>query len=402
MDTTALRQLFAHIDEQLPHYYDSWARIPEGIATAEAALVELRRHNVETLALNQRHDMLTGTWPGTEPALLFVVPLAARGPRRLLPLLITLAALDACRRHASARLPSLKWLITTSEAANMNALPDIMSAHQERLKAAGGIWHINEHIEESTNVLFLGSKGYLLVELQAHSAAQPLPAMYGTFAPNAAWRLVWALGSLKSEREEVLLKGFYDNLEPPEDDALTPLYTLPEQEAQQWGLDQFLLNLRGFQLHYARLLTPSCTITTIDSGSETAEPMLPHSARAELEFHLVPGQDPADVFSRLQQHLVEHGFPDVRARLLAQSAATYTRSDMPFVQMVRRAFAPAPLVLPMTTGGYPAASLCHERSLPMVFTNLGRSENVAQRIKQIATLILEFLPQNRASVRFIL
>ncbi|MBV9228081.1 MAG: peptidase dimerization domain-containing protein [Chloroflexi bacterium] len=278
------------------------------------------------------------------------------------------------------------------------------------LQADGCIWHEGEQADNENATLMLGAKGLLCVEMDIRTASVDLPSEHGAIAPNALWRLLWALNSLKDAREEVLVEGFYDNLVPAADDMVEILRTMPDNAqalAQQWGVKQMLSGLEGFQLHYTHLLIPTCTINGI-SGSGMLEALstslstvIPAQARARVDFHLVPDQDPHDIFAKLQCHLQAQGFGDVQVRMLYACQPAYTPLADPFVQMVRRATTSAyerePRILPMTIGSHPIAPLRH-LGMPVVITTGGalaqdssaRAKDFAAQIKQIALVIEEF------------
>ena len=46
-------------------------------------------------------------------------------------------------------------------------------------------------------------------------ASQDAHSSMGTVVPNPAWRLVWALASLKDMEEDIHIEGFYDMVSPP-------------------------------------------------------------------------------------------------------------------------------------------------------------------------------------------
>jgi acetylornithine deacetylase/succinyl-diaminopimelate desuccinylase-like protein len=217
------------------------------------------------------------------------------------------------------------------------------------------------------------------------------------------------LNSLKDDREEILIEGFYDTLAPIEDDALTSLYTLPDTApmlARQWGMKHLLLGLQGFQMHYAHLLTPTCTINFITGGDETnsiPEPsfplQIPSQARAQIDFYLVPGQEPDDVFARLQRHLHNQGFSDIEAHLRYRCPPAYTPLADSFVQLVCnatiRAYGHEPLILPIQPESHPLSLLQHVTGMPMLITASGiaRSSSHQWNRHTVASSLIRGLKQ---------
>ena len=63
---------------------------------------------------------------------------------------------------------------------------------------------------------YLGLRGICYVELSVESLGTDVHSgLGGTIFPNAAWRLTWALASLKGVDERILIPGFYDDVIPP-------------------------------------------------------------------------------------------------------------------------------------------------------------------------------------------
>ena len=56
--------------------------------------------------------------------------------------------------------------------------------------------------------------------------------------PNAAWRLNWALSTLKGPDERIRIPGFYDRVVPATDHDLEILSKLPNTEASRKELYQ--------------------------------------------------------------------------------------------------------------------------------------------------------------------
>jgi acetylornithine deacetylase/succinyl-diaminopimelate desuccinylase-like protein len=296
-----------------------------------------------------------------------------------------LLALDLYREWAGNIPVNIKWLLhlsATSNASHSGSPRSIVEEQSQYLQADGCLCDELRTSEENmlfsitndTPLLFAGCKGVLCVELVSHVTTIPVSSRYGSIVPDAAWRLLWALNSLKNAREEIVIDGFYDAIAPIEDDAVAALYTLPDTAstlAAHWGIPNLLLELRGLQMHYAHLLTPSCTVNFVAGGNETAT-QLPSQAKAQIDFSLVPGQEPDDIFAGLQRHLQERGFSDIQVRLRFSCPPAYTPHSYPFVQMVTssltQAWEHAPLVLPIAPASHPLAPLQQRTHMPILIT----------------------------------
>ncbi len=230
------------------------------------------------------------------------------------------------------------WLIdTTTQSKKERAESDFLPYDSAILQGSGCLYDVPASTMLPSRFLALGTKGLLSVEAEVQTAPLAHDTLYSTILPNAAWRLLWALQSVKNPYEEILIEGFYDTLVPMEDEEIALLRTMPDDEQtlkQQLHVDGFLLHLHGFQLRYAHFLLPSCTITQFCSGTSEDTHMLPFSARALLDIHLVPNQEPADIYRKLRQHIDAQGFADVHTTMRESKSPQHTPLHEPFAQLV--------------------------------------------------------------------
>ena len=287
----------------------------------------------------------------------------------LLPSATLFAALDIYKMVLGNIPVNIKYLM---EGKGDAPLSEQTALPKELLGADCYFWDVTAYKEEvlgiwptdaSRPLLALGTKGLLSVELYIKTATISPPALYGTIAPNAVWRLLCALSSLKDVREEVLIEGFYDTLRPADDEMVEQLHALPDVThllAERWGVKQLLLGLQGFQLHYTHLLTPTCTIRSFTDGASSSQELagfLPTEARARVDFSLVPEQSPADIFAKLQRHLHEKGFADVQVSQVKATPPIQTTITTPFTQIIYQATSEAnecePAILPIAPSSTP-------------------------------------------------
>src|SRR5579883_775007 len=418
------KRLFQYIDTHLLSYLNRWENLfiflqqnPDTEKIAVHITEVLQRQEVTTHTLDTeppfiRGELRTGT-PRTLLLYHYYNP-KFHNLQYFASIITCLAALEAYQALTGTLPINLLWLLDGTGEADHSSIYDLIIRHQQQLQADGCLLYGKYSIGQtniSIPLLSLGTKGLLCVELETTTTPQSLPSMYGAVAPNALWRLVWALNTLKSPHEEILIEGFYDSLILIEDEAVEQLRQLPDSAsflAQQCKIDQPLLGLQGFQLHYAQLLSPTCTINELNSITlppTTNSMTIPGRARARLDLHLVPGQDPDDIFVKLRRHLQAHGFADVQARKLSASRPFYTSITDPFVRKAIRATTTAyghmPAILALTANSYPASPLQQLLHLPVVialpdhlppgdYTSAIRyKENFAASIKQVVMMIEE-------------
>ena len=92
--------------------------------------------------------------------------------------------------------------------------------------------------------------------------------------PSAAWRVVWALGTLKNEKEEVLVEGLCSSGENA-------------------------LNIVGLDVGYSGV------------GSKT---IIPATAYCRVDVCPAEGLNAEDVCAKIRAHFERHGFEDVEVK----------------------------------------------------------------------------------------
>lgn len=94
--------------------------------------------------------------------------------------------------------------------------------------------------------------------------------------PSAAWRLVWALGTLKNEKGDVLVAGLC-------------------------AAGKKALNIVDLDVGYS------------GTGSKT---IIPGSAYCRVDVYPADGLDEQTVCEKIQKHLDSHGFGDVHVKAI--------------------------------------------------------------------------------------
>lgn len=212
---------------------------------------------------------------------------------------------------------NVKFLLEGEEEIGSVHLRHLVEKEGELLKADGCIWEGGGRGADDRIEISLGCKGIVYAELEVKTAEHDLHSSNATIAPNPAWRLVWALSTLKNEREEIMIEGFYDGIRDLTPEELATLNDIAGDDSrlkESLGLQDFLLRLSGVELMKRHLLSPTCTICGFVSGytGKGAKTVLPNRARAKLDFRLVPDQDPDDIREKVERHLIDKGFSDIK------------------------------------------------------------------------------------------
>jgi acetylornithine deacetylase/succinyl-diaminopimelate desuccinylase-like protein len=299
-----------------------------------------------------------------------------------------LHAIDALL-DALGELPcNIKFVIEGEEETSSQHLYQFVLDNKDRLKADACVWEFGSVDHTDAPMEFLGLRGICYVELSVDLLSTDVHSgIGGSIFPNAAWRLVWALNSLKDKDEHILIPGFYDNIRPPSARDRELLSKLPDPSddyKERYGVPYFLKGLKGgVDLEVEGVFSPTCTICGLTSGYQGpgSKTVLPARASAKVDFRLVPDQDPADILKKLRTHLDAQGFTDVNIADLGGDHPARTDPDDPFIRLVVRTAADVydkpMLLVPLIGGSGPSYPFVHDLGLPVATAGLGHPDGRA-------------------------
>ncbi len=256
----------------------------------------------------------------------------------------------------------LVFVIEGEEEISSRSLPIFCRDYADLLRADGCVWETGGRDNDNRPRIDCGLKGIQYVELVARGASHDLHSSKATIVPNPAWRLTWALATLKSPDERVLIPGFYDQVRPPSAADLQALETIPsldEELLEELGISAFLGNVRGAERIRRHLFEPTCTLCGLVAGytGPGTKTVLPNEARAKIDFRLVPDMKPQTVCEQLRAHLDNQGFRDIE--IIALGSDHPARSDLnahivrAMVTAAERAYQMPAVVYPTMAGSGP-------------------------------------------------
>ena len=298
------------------------------------------------------------------------------------PFVARLFAIDALLAQSGELPCTVKFIIEGEEEISSIHLKDFVLSQADKLKADACIWEFGGVDHREVPVQYLGLRGICYVELSVETAKIDVHSgLGGSIFPNAAWRLIWALSSLKDENEHIRIPGHYDLVLPPSERDRELMEALPETSEEymtRYGVDHFIQNLTGgVELRIAEVFEPTCTICGLTSGyqGEGSKTVLPAQASAKVDFRLVPNQSPEQVLKSLRAHLDNQGFSDVNIKYLGGEKPARTDPDDPFVALVVETARPVygvPMqIVPMSGGSGPNHAFVHFLKLPVVSAGIG-------------------------------
>ena len=310
-----------------------------------------------------------------------------------------LHAIDAILA-AEGELPcTIKFVVEGEEEIGSVNLEPFVKAHRDLLAGDVCVWEVGGVDHEDTPIQMLGLRGICYVELHARTANQDVHSgTGGSIFHNAAWRLVWALNSLKDQDEHILLPGFYEDVIPPTDREIALLAKGPKMipyYQETYGLDGFLKDIEDeLELAIQGVYQPTCTICGLTAGYQGAgsKTVLPATASAKVDFRLVPNQTPAKVLEQLRTHLDAHGFEDIEIVDLGGNPAAKTDPDHPAVEMAVRAardvYEKPTRLIPMIGGSGPNFIFQKYLDVPIISSGAGDSQSNAHAPNESISLDL--------------
>ncbi len=293
-----------------------------------------------------------------------------------------LHAIDALLEHDGDLPCNVKFVVEGGEEIGSPDIPGFVKENTEKLAADACIWEFGGVNHLDTPLQILGMRGICYVELSVESLSIDVHSgLGGSIFPNAAWRLVWALNSLKGPDEKILIPGHYDNVVAPTELDRELISALPyegDDHRERYGVKEFLRGTDGHpQLYIQEIFEPTCTISGLTAGYQGpgTKTVQPAKASAKVDFRLVPDQSPQEILEKLQIHLDDQGFEDVKINYLGGEAPGRTDPKDPFVNTVVDAstevYGQSQVIVPMLGGSGPNHAFLHYLDVPVATCGLG-------------------------------
>jgi acetylornithine deacetylase/succinyl-diaminopimelate desuccinylase-like protein len=253
---------------------------------------------------------------------------------------------------------NVKILLEGEEEVGSPQMPGFIADHRDLLSADLVITSDGPVAESGRSVINFGNRGVLSFELRATGANRDLHSgNWGGVVPNPIWTLVHLLQSMKNDRGEVTIDGFYDHVEPLSDLERAALARLEvdvagvKRSLHLTNLDQPLD--RGF---FERLMAwPTFTINGLHGGygGPGSKTVLPHEAFVKCDIRLVESQKADEIFEKVERHVRKHA-PEVMVIRQGSMDPSKTPLDSPFVEPISQAIESVqgePPILEPSAGG---------------------------------------------------
>jgi acetylornithine deacetylase/succinyl-diaminopimelate desuccinylase-like protein len=277
---------------------------------------------------------------------------------------------------------NIKFIVEGEEEIGSPHIDAYLEKYADLFEADVCFWEGGNKDANENIVLYGGVKGIAYFDVWVDSADTDIHSSRGAIVNNAAWRLVQALATLRTSDNQITVDAFYDLMEEPSDKAKEVTAQMPFDAAKEqavYGLKHPLITEDlGIPPQEALMLYPTLTISGLESGynGPGAKTILPKTAKAKLDFRLVPGYTGDKVEKLLRAHLDNHGFEDVQIKLITQLVPFRTDLEHPYVDLVVEAahevYGEDKVVLePNMPGGGPMYGFKKFLDVPIMSTGVG-------------------------------
>lgn len=284
-------------------------------------------------------------------------------------------------------------VVVVAEGEGLSGSPNLAAAVADSytlLKADACLASAGERDQADRPFCYTGAKGLLQLRLRVNGARQALAPGLAASVPNPLWRLLWALGQIKSDQEEILIEGFYDDVEGPSRTENQSMRELQMDEASRkaaWQIPQFLFELEGAALVRTEATLPTCNITELVAEPLSDVPIVPTAASARVDFQLVPRQHPRMIADLLRGHLAEKGLVDIEVeRLPGGYPGVHTAFEHSFItriQAVASSLYGAPLaLLPQGPFAQPLFFFAEAFGIPVAALGCARPDSATHAVNE--------------------
>ena len=222
-----------------------------------------------------------------------------------------LNAYDALVKTGIPLKHNIKFFFEGEEELGSTHLDEIFKKHKEKLQT--DLWVIIDgprHVSGKKMISF-GVRGDVNMNLTVYGPKRPLHSgNYGNWAPNPALSLVQLLASMKDDKGNILIQGYYDDVVPlssSEKEALSKIPNIEETLKKELGIAE----PEGSGKSFLELLhLPTLNINGIRSADvgELAANIIPTKAEATLDLRLVLGNEVDKQINKVIRHIEKNGF----------------------------------------------------------------------------------------------
>ena len=184
-----------------------------------------------------------------------------------------IAAMRAVRAVTGGYPARVKFAVEGEEEIGSPHLESFVEHHADLLKADACVWEFGGVDDKGRPTMYLGLRGLLYVEYRVRTMSRDAHSGSAHNLPNAAWRLLRALATIKDENERILIPGFYDAAKAPGEVETRLLEALPSMEAftkEHYGVREFVGGHTGLEFEKAVTIPPRISRASARAGKVLA------------------------------------------------------------------------------------------------------------------------------------
>ncbi|MEO7118253.1 MAG: dipeptidase [Candidatus Limnocylindrales bacterium] len=278
---------------------------------------------------------------------------------------------------------NVRYLFEGEEESSSVHLERWLEANRARLVADVAIISDTGFFQGNIPAITISLRGMMYCQIDVIGSPVDLHSGgYGGAVQNPANALAQIIAALKGPDGRIRVPGFYDQVVALSADEQAALAALPFDEAaylEKVGVPA-LVGEVGYSTLERRAIRPTLDVNGIWGGfqGEGAKTIIPAHAHAKVSCRLVADQDPALIFERLRDFVLEIAPPGVTVTIqtLGGGRPSRTPIDHPVAQAAARAleavFGQPPLFI--REGGSIPVAASFERILGLPVVLLGFSQ----------------------------
>lgn len=270
---------------------------------------------------------------------------------------------------------AVKFIFEGEEEVGGVSLPKYVDKYGELFRADIGVWESGDRHEAERPTIKLGYKGIAYFDFKVKGPNKDVHSGRAGLIKNPIWHLMKFLSSLRDEKGNILIDGFYDDMDPIVEEDVELLRDIPfndEEIKKKYGLNEFVGGFEGFEALKSLYLKPTCNIDGFYSGyaGASSKTIVPSEASAKVDFRFLPGQKPENLVENLNKHIEKNGFLDVEMEYQYgyESARTGTSSFATEIikNATRKTYDMEPLIYPLSIGSSPIYNFINKLGIPTV------------------------------------
>ncbi|WLD94412.1 M20/M25/M40 family metallo-hydrolase [Alkalihalobacillus sp. AL-G] len=286
-----------------------------------------------------------------------------------------------CLQQSGIKIPiNLKFFFEGEEEIGSPNFKAYMEEHKELLSADYTILCDRGVHESGRPQMYLGHKGITHTEITIKGAKRDVHSGQAPFIPNTGWQLVWLLNKLKDEHDQILIPGYYDNVESPSAEDLDLLKKVPfdkKDYCEIYGIEDIVPQNEGVEALTSLLFNPTATINGLTSGYQGTgnKTIVPNQASAKLDFRFVKNQDPDRCVELIREYVQQHFEGEIEIKIGDVRNPSKVSPNAEVVQVAIEAsqmvYKEDPVVWPMLDGAGPMSLFEEILDAPAIIVGLG-------------------------------